>query len=81
MFQSFYQTGSKQWTTPSNYLVDIEGLTLSECALDVTKYEIKLNEGYDRNREKMQQLVQLTQRWTDMLRKALSYLTSKRSQS
>lgn len=82
MFQSFYQTIDKGWVKPSEYLSEIQDMKLiQENNLDMKNYEIKLNEKMEKNMAKLSMLMELMEKWVNILRKILQYTSTKKSNS
>jgi hypothetical protein len=78
MFQSMY---GKEWLRPSDYAKEIGGLNLLGEASEVDALEINLGEKMERNLERFARLREVTEKWVQVLRKALSYLSSARAAS
>jgi len=82
MFQSFYQTIDKGWVKPSEYLSEIQDMKLiEENNLDMNNYEIKLNEKMEKNMAKLCMLMELMEKWVNILRKILQYTSTKKTNS
>jgi len=82
MFQSYYQTIDKGWIKPSEYLNEIQDMKLiGESNIDMKNYEIKLNEKMEKNMAKLNMLMELIQKWVNILRKILQYTSTKKSNS
>lgn len=77
----FFTTLSKGWIKPSDYLKDIEELNMEEGKLDVGSFEIKLSDKMENNVKKIESLFELTEKWVDILKRALFYVTSQKSSS
>lgn len=82
MFQSYYQTIDKGWIKPSEYLSEIQDMKLiEENNLDMNNYEIKLNEKMEKNMAKLCMLMELMEKWVNILRKILQYTSTKKTNS
>lgn len=82
MFQSYYKTADKGWMKPSEYLNEIKDMNLlGENGLDIKDYEIKLNEKMEKNMGRLEMLMELMEKWVNILRKVLQYISSKKSNS
>ncbi len=77
----FFTTLSKGWIKPSDYLKDIEKLNMEEGKLDVGSFEIKLSDKMENNMKKIESLLELTEKWVEILKRALLYVSSQKSSS
>jgi hypothetical protein len=80
MFQSMY---GKEWLRPSDYAREIGELNLlgEEKATEVKAYDINLTEKFEKNIEKYSRMKDVTEKWVQVLKKALSYLHSQKAAS
>ena len=81
MFQSMY--GGKDWLKPSDYLKEIKQLNLlgQEKSVEVKDFDIKLNQRMEKNLQKYGRLKEVTEKWVQVLKKALSYIRSTKASS
>lgn len=81
MFTSFYKTESNAWVRPSDYLREIKELNLLNEGASDEGLEIKLSDNLAKNLEKVERLFKITDKWNDILRRAVFYTTSQKTNS
>ena len=54
---------------------------MEEEKVDVGSFEIRLNDKMESNVKKIESLFELTEKWVDILKRALFYVSSQRSSS
>lgn len=78
LFTSYYQTETKNWIKPSDYIKEIKELNLEG---DGDGLEIKLSDNLTKNLEKVEKLYGIMEKWIAILRRALFYTESQKTNS
>jgi hypothetical protein len=81
LFATYYKTETTGWIKPSDYISEISSLGFLEEIANGEELEFRLNDTAKKNEENGEKLYNLVQKWVSILKKAVFYTESQKTNS